>query len=95
MDSQVRWSLEAATYLEQIGAFIEEQAGRDRASAVVGRLYGQISTLPEWPRLGTRVAQRPGYYQRIFRPFRVIYRLGPEGVTEVVRIFHTRQEHRF
>lgn len=88
MDSEVRWSPEAAQDLENLARFLEESVGLELAETLISRLYSKIEKLGRRPILGTTIAGDAR--QRILGNYRVVFRCG--DVVEVLRIYHYRQD---
>ena len=88
---RVVWSAEATRSLRQIVTYIAQDSPM-AARKVTAQLLLRSRQLGEPPLLGRRLPEYPGQDLRelLERPWRIIYRVTPEGI-EIVTVRHYRQ----
>jgi toxin ParE1/3/4 len=88
----VIWSPQSLHDLESIRAYIAEDSPA-YAELVVRRIVAAVERLQTFPESGRMVPEReaPEIREVIVRPYRVVYRLDPEGV-EIVTVFRGSRE---
>lgn len=87
--TEVRWTEQAADDLAAILEFIRRDSPA-YAHLVVGRLYGAVGQLRDFPDSGRVVPERaqPTLRELIRPPYRVVYRRSAELV-EILTVFHS------
>lgn len=85
---RLTWSLRAAADLEAIRDFIAQDSPR-HAIVFVQRLVAFIGTIPKQPLLGSVVQEYkvPNLRERVFKGYRVIYRVADDRV-QIVSLVH-------
>jgi addiction module RelE/StbE family toxin len=89
---RIEWTESAVVDLAQLRDYIAKDSPH-YARRFTERIVAAVERLVEHPRSGRRVpeAQRPDVRELIFRGYRIIYRLIPDGV-QVLTIVHGRRD---
>ncbi len=86
---QLRWTQEAATWLEDIHGYV---ARDDPAAAqsVVNGVYDKAQLLRDFPRLGYHYREEPEGEIRVLRygHYRIAYLLRGDDIVEILGVFH-------
>jgi toxin ParE1/3/4 len=85
------YRLTAAAHADllEIGRFTQQKWGRRQRIQYLKRLEAALTRLAVHPEMGTRCdAIRAGYLAYPVGRHRIFYRLGQDGVPEVIRILH-------
>lgn len=87
--AEVRWTEEAATWLEDIFRYIA-QHDPDSAHRVVKGIYDKAQVLRDLPRLGYHYRAEPDGEIRVllYGHYRIAYLLKDDDTPEVLGIFH-------
>jgi plasmid stabilization system protein ParE len=87
--AEIRWTEEAATWLEDIYNYIA-QDDPDAASRVVNGIYQKAQVLRDFPRIGYHHRSEPDGEVRVllYGHYRIAYLLRSEEVAEILGIFH-------
>ena len=88
--AQIRWTLEAASRLENIYDYIAEN-NPDAASRVVAGIYDKVQLLADFPRIGHIMRFEPEGDIRIllYGHYRIAYLVKSDNeVVEVLGVFH-------
>ena len=87
--AEIRWTEEAATWLEDIYNYIA-QDDPDAASRVVNGIYQKAQVLRDFPRIGYHHRSEPDGEVRVllYGHYRIAYLLRSEEVAEILGNFH-------
>ena len=87
--AEIRWTQEAATWLEEIHDYIA-QDNPVAAIRVTRGIYDKVQMLAAFPEIGYRYRQEPEGDIRVlvYGHYRIAYLLRHEPVVEVLGIFH-------
>lgn len=87
--AEVRWTEEAATWLEDIYRYVA-QDNAEAASRVVSGIYERTQTLADFPRLGHRYrAESEGEVRvLLYGHYRIAYLVGQDETVTVLGVFH-------
>jgi len=90
---KVAWDDEALDDLDSIGAVIAQDSPR-APQRVVERLRNLCRLLETSPRLGKRIAKRPGALELILKryPYVLVYEIGDGEVQHILAVFHQSQK---
>lgn len=87
--AEIRWTNEAATWLEDIQSYIalDDPAAAQR---VVAGIYEKAQVLCDFPRLGYRYRVEPEGEVRVllYGHYRIAYLLRSDDLAEVLGVFH-------
>jgi toxin ParE1/3/4 len=86
---KVRWTLEAARWLQDIRDYIA-QDDPDAANRVVRGIYEKtsIAAAVSRNRICARDPTRPSYPRSIARPLHIAYLIKPDGTIDILGVFH-------
>ncbi|MBN1461048.1 MAG: type II toxin-antitoxin system RelE/ParE family toxin [Armatimonadetes bacterium] len=88
--AEIRWTSEAATWLEDIHDYIAQE-DPSAAARVVQGIYDRVQSLGEFPDLGQRCRSEPEGDVRIllFGHYRIAYlRYTAKQVVDILGVFH-------
>ena len=88
--AQIRWTLEAASWLEDIHDYIAGD-NADAATRVVAGIYDKVQSLSDFPRLGHVYRREPEGEIRIlmYGHYRIAYLVKQDhDVVEIIGVFH-------
>lgn len=85
----IRWTQEAAAWLEDIHSFIAQE-NPDAAGRVVAGIYNKAQILAQFPEIGYRYRQTPGGDIRVllYGHYRIAYLARKDEVVEILGVFH-------
>ncbi len=88
--AKLRWTEEAASWLEDIYRYIA-QDDPQAASRVVASIYERAQMLGRFPRMGQAYRAEPEGEIRIFSygHYRIAYLIRNEDLIEILGVFHT------
>jgi plasmid stabilization system protein ParE len=88
---QVRFSAAAVTQLREIRAYIAKDPP-ERADAMVQRIIRRRESIARNPEGGRTVREigDPSIREMIERPYRIIYRVGPDTI-DILAVMHGRR----
>jgi toxin ParE1/3/4 len=91
--AEIRWTDEAATWLEEIYKYIVQDNPVGAAKVVQG-IYNKIQVLSDFPEIGYRYRQTPEGDIRVllYGHYRIAYLSRTENVIEILGIFHSALE---
>jgi plasmid stabilization system protein ParE len=87
--AEIRWTDEAATWLEDIYKYIVQESP-DGAARVVQGIYDKVQMLSEFPEIGYRYRRTPEGDIRVllYGHYRIAYLVRTRDVVEILGIFH-------
>jgi plasmid stabilization system protein ParE len=87
--AEIRWTQEAATWLEDIHRYIAQDSP-SAAGRVIQGLYEKIQMLSEYPEMGYRYREAPEGTVRVllYGHYRIAYLFRKDGAVVVLGIFH-------
>ena len=84
-----RITVAARADLLDIGRYTQKRWGVEQWRKYLAHLQTAFSRVAEHPQLGTPCPEiRRGYLQLFVARHRVFYRLGDDGVVEIIRVLH-------
>lgn len=85
----IRWTQEAATWLEEIFAYIAKD-NPDAATRVVEGIYEKTQLLGRFPRIGHvhRLGEQGEVRILVYGHYRIAYLIRSEDVVEILGVFH-------
>lgn len=86
---KVRWTAEAARWLQDIHDYISDQ-DHGAATRVVRGIYERIQVLRRFPEIGHVYEAQPGQHIRILLHghYRIAYLIKQDGDVDILGIFH-------
>jgi plasmid stabilization system protein ParE len=87
--AEIRWTEEAATWLEDIYKYIAQDSPRE-AGRVVKGIYDKVQVLAEFPEIGHKYSAEPEGDVRIllYGHYRIAYLVRGGDTVEVLGVFH-------
>ncbi len=87
--AEIRWTDEAATWLEDIYKYVVQESPAGAAKVVQG-IYDKVQVLSEFPEIGYRYRRTPDGDIRVllYGHYRIAYLLRKQDVVEILGIFH-------
>ena len=87
--AEIRWTQEAATWLEDIYAYVAQDSP-DAAGRVVEGIYDKVQILAQFPEIGHRYRTDPKGDVRVmlYGHYRVAYLVRKSGVIDILGVFH-------
>ncbi|MBM3333094.1 type II toxin-antitoxin system RelE/ParE family toxin [Candidatus Sumerlaeota bacterium] len=87
--AEIRWTQEAAAWLEDIYKYISQDSPRAAARVAQG-IYDRVQILSEFPEIGHRYRRTAEGDIRVllYGHYRIAYLVGQREVVEILGIFH-------
>jgi len=87
--AEIRWTEEAAAWLEDIYTYIAQESPVAAANVVEG-IYNKIQTLAEFPEIGYRYRTEPEGDIRVllYGHYRISYLVRGTALIEILGVFH-------